>query len=56
MEKKYTEEEIIEVVKGVEGYYEKILQDDLVRAYFRFRVRSYYYAFNTLLSAIVSSE
>jgi len=48
MSKKYSTEEIEEVVTGVEECYEQIMRDDLLKSFFRFRVQSYYNAYLTI--------
>ena len=48
MEREYTQEEIEEVVKGVEECYEKILRDDRMKEFFRLRVLSHYCAYLNL--------
>lgn len=48
MKKEYSQKEVEELVREVEKKYEEILQGNLIKSYFRFRVRSHYNIFNKL--------
>jgi hypothetical protein len=48
MGKEYTQEEMEEVVKGVESCYEQIFQEGLAKRFFQLRVQSHYCAYLNL--------